>query len=473
MKSPHLCLLLAFGLVVPAARAQFPVFPAADRVIGTSDFTSQGSTTASATSLRSPSGLAIDPTSGKLFVASDTQHRILRYANVATLANGAAAEAVIGQTSYTTTAPGATASTLHSPRGLHVDAAGRLWVADSDNHRVLMYENAATLPEFGATPDLVLGQPNFTTVASDLSQTRMNGPRGVFVDAADNLWVAEYDNSRVLKFANVSNLTNGAAATTVLGQPSFDSSLAATTATGMKFPSAVLVDAAGSLWVAEYLNFRVLRFDNAATLANGAPANGVLGQVDFTSNTVNTTAGKFAEPTALALDPDGTLFIANFNNNRVIYHRNPASKANGADADGVIGQADFTSADNATTAQILFQPNGGLAFDADGHLWVADTSHHRVLRFRSDRTAAAPVVRSKIPRTTTRRSLVIRGTATDPNGISQVRHRTGNGAFRAAIGTTVWRCTVRLKRGVNRIEIVAVDGFRNVSPARRLRVKRR
>jgi sugar lactone lactonase YvrE len=327
------CLLLLLGLAVPAARAQFPVFPAADRVIGTSDFTSQGSTTASATSLRSPSGLAIDPTSGKLFVASDTQHRILRYANVAKLANGAAAEAVIGQTSYTTTAPGATASTLHPPRGLHVDTAGRLWVADSDNHRVLMYENAATLPEFGATPDLVLGQPNFTTVASDLSQTRMNGPRGVFVDAADNLWVAEYDNSRVLKFANVSNLANGAATTTVLGQPNFTSSLPATTAAGVKFASAVLVDAAGSLWVADYLNFRVLRFDNAATLANGAPANGVLGQVDFTTNTVNTTAGAMAEPTALALDPDGTLFIADFNNNRVTYHKNPASKADGANAD--------------------------------------------------------------------------------------------------------------------------------------------
>ncbi len=111
-------LSLAILLLALSSRRPGPVsgFPAADRVIGTSDFTSQGSTTASATSLRSPSGLAIDPTSGKLFVASDTQHRILRYPDVASLENGAAAEAVIGQTSYTTTAPGATASTLHSPR---------------------------------------------------------------------------------------------------------------------------------------------------------------------------------------------------------------------------------------------------------------------------------------------------------------------------------------------------------------------
>lgn len=427
---------VAICLVVSNARAQFPVFPAADRVIGTSDFTSQSSTTASATSLRSPSGLAIDPTSGKLFVASDTQHRILRYPDVASLANGAAAEAVIGQGSYTTTTPGATASTLHSPKGLHVDASGRLWVADYDNHRVLMYENAATLPEFGATPDLVLGQPDFTTVGSDLSQTRMNGPRGVFVDAADNLWVAEYDNSRVLKFANVSTLANGAAATTVLGQPSFDSSLSATTATGMKFPSALLVDTTGSLWVADYFNFRVLRFDNAATLANGAPADGVLGQVDFTTSTANTTAGAMAEPTALALDPDGTLFIAEFNNNRVTYHRNPASKTDGADADGVIGQSDFTSADNTTTAQILFQPNGGLAFDADGHLWVADSSHHRVLRFLSDRSAAAPVLTGKVPKSTTRGKLTLKGTATDPNGVAEVRFRVGQGPFKTALGTT-------------------------------------
>jgi sugar lactone lactonase YvrE len=468
-------LSLALSVVALSAlplHAQFPVFPAADRVIGTSDFTSQGSTTASATSLRSPSGLAIDPVSGKLFVASSTQHRILRYADVASLANGAAAEAVIGQGSYTSTTPGATATTLNEPRGLHVDGAGRLWVADYFNNRVLMFEDAANLPEFGATPDLVLGQPNFTTVSSDTSETKMNGPCSVYLDAADNLWVADQENSRVLKFVNAPALGNGAAASTVLGQVNLTAFALGASATQMKRPSAVIVDATGTLWVAEYANFRVLRFDDAASLGNGAPANGVLGQIDFTSTTVNTNATQMAEPTALALDADGTLFISDFNNNRVIYHRNPSAKANGAAADGVIGQADFNSADNITTAQILFQPNGGLAIDASGHLWVADTSHHRVLRFSSDRVADAPLVTGKVPRKTTRRSLVLKGTAADPNGIAEVRHRVGNGAFRAALGTTVWRATVRLKRGANRIELVAEDLFGNVSPAKPLRVRR-
>lgn len=470
---PLILFLIATCLATSGARGQFPTFPAADRVIGATDFFTQGSPTASASSLRSPSGLAIDPVSGKLFVASGTQNRVLRYADVASLASGAAAEAVIGQGSYTTTGPGATASTLHEPKGLHLDSSGRLWVADYFNHRVLMFENAATLPEFGATPDLVLGQPNFTTVSSGVSETGMNGPVGVFVDAADNLWVADSDNFRVLKFASVSSLSNGAAATTVLGQPNFNSSIPGTSVSQTENVAALVVDADGSLWVADYGNQRVLRFDDAATLGNGAPADGVLGQVDFTSSIVGTTAETMAEPSALALDPTGTLFISDFNSNRVIYHKNPGAKTNGAAADGVIGQADFTSADNSITERILFQPYGGLDFDASGHLWVADFSHHRVLRFLSDRSTSAPLLTGKVPKTTTRGRLTVKGTAEDPNGITEVRYRIGKGALKTATGTTAWTISARLKPGKNTIDIVAVDSFGNVSPAKRVKVRRR
>lgn len=160
MKSLSL-VFLAIALTATSTLAQFPVFPAADRVIGAPDFTTQGSTTVSATSLRSPSGLAIDPVSGKLFVASSTQHRILRYADVASLANGSAAKAVIGQGSYTTTTPGATATTLNEPRGLHVDGSRRLWVADSSHHRVLLFSS-----DRGTAPPTLTGKaPKRTTKA--------------------------------------------------------------------------------------------------------------------------------------------------------------------------------------------------------------------------------------------------------------------------------------------------------------------
>lgn len=72
----------------------------------------------------------------------------------------------------------------------------------------------------------------------------------------------------------------------MLGQPDFISNTFATaTASVMFAPCGIALDSAGRLWVADYNNSRVLRFDSAAGKPNGAAADGVLGQSDFTSNT--------------------------------------------------------------------------------------------------------------------------------------------------------------------------------------------
>ena len=185
--------LLVITACLPAtfALAQFPAFPAADRVLGPPDFTSLEPFVASQEAMNSPAGVAVDPLSGKVFVSVTEHHRIMRFANNSALTNGASAEAVIGQASYTSTVQGTTETTLSYPFGIDVDHLGRLWVADYNNNRVLMYEDAANLPEFGAEADLVLGQPDFSTGDLDISQTIMSGPNGVHVDMADNLWVAD------------------------------------------------------------------------------------------------------------------------------------------------------------------------------------------------------------------------------------------------------------------------------------------
>ena len=110
-------------------------------------------------------------------------------------------------------------------------------------------------------------------------------PYGVFVDAQGRLWVADTGNYRVLRFDSATFKANGAPADAVLGQPDFTHAAAATTQSGMFFPSGVFFDASGRLWVASQDNNRVLRFDGAASKSNGANADGVLGQPGFTSKT--------------------------------------------------------------------------------------------------------------------------------------------------------------------------------------------
>lgn len=473
MKCPSAFLsLFALVLGIQTSRAQLPNFPAADKVLGAGNFLLPGSAMATAAGMSGPTAISIDPATGKLFVAVAYQSRILRFGNAAALANGANAELAFGQPDLTGVSSGGTATTLNLPYGVHLDGSGRLWVADYGNHRVLMFENAATITGSGATPDLVLGQPDFTTIASGDSSTQMKEPVSVCLDAGDNLWVADYGNHRVLKFANASSLANGAAATTVLGQADFvNPPVPGSGASRMHNPNSVMVDTAGHLWVTEQTNHRVLRFDNAASLGNGAGANGVLGQATFLSVAASTTAQGLSSPSATAMDSEGRLYVADFDNCRVVLYDDAANQLNGAAASGVIGQTDFVSNTPGRTHRRIGPP-AGLAFDASGALWVSDHTNNRLLRFAHDRSALPPQVTGKVPKTTSTSKVTIKGTASDTSDVVSVRFRVGKGAFKNAVGTTAWKLSAKLKPGKNKIEIVVVDTLGNISPAKIVKVKR-
>lgn len=200
-------------------------------------------------------------------MADAGNHRILRYGTMTALTNGAAAEAVFGQVDFTGEDANqgglATSKTLASPRGMIMDAAGRLWVADSGNNRVLMF-TAASSQASNPAAVLVLGQINFTSSDSGTTATSMNDPEGIFLDATGILWVVERSNSRVLRFDNVLAKLDGAAADGVLGQANFVSDGTGTSATELAFPYGVAMDAAGTLWIGDRSNSRVVGFESAA-----------------------------------------------------------------------------------------------------------------------------------------------------------------------------------------------------------------
>lgn len=452
-------------------RGQFPNFPAADLVLGASDFVTAGGGANTPSVISDPRGIAIDPVSGKVFVVSQSRNRILRFANSAALFNGANAEAVLGQVNFSGATSGTTQSTLDGPRGLFMDTKGRLWVSDSGNNRVLMFEGAATLSN-GAPADRVLGQVNFTSGTAATSNTRMAAPASLVVDSNDNLWVADQSNHRVLKFASVSTLANGAAASVVLGQPDFNTGTSGLTASKMTAVAGVAVDAAGHLWVADQNNNRILRFDNAASLLSGASASGVLGQTDFVTATSGAGELKMSSPGALVVDAAGALHALDFGNHRVMIYRDAALKGDGAAMDALIGQADFTSNDFGLSARQIRLPQTGITFDSAGRLWIADSGNSRILRFSPDQTAPRFTISTRLPRKTGKARLAVSGTASDEGGVASVQFRPGRGVFKTATGTTSWRATVSLKPGKNTIEFKAVDAVGNASATRRVKVTR-
>lgn len=289
----------------------------------------------------------------------------------ATFQNGQSASIVIGQPNFTTGTGSTTQNGLSGPYGIAFDSSGNLWVADHTNQRVLRYA-----PPFstGEPASLVIGQSSFTTNAAATTANGFSGPYGVAFDSSGNLWVGDQGNNRVLRFSPP--FSNGESASLVLGQSSFTTSVGATTQSGLWTPSAVTFDAAGNLWVADINNHRVVEF--SPSFSNGQSASVVIGQPNFTSRTCAFTQSIFCLGEYIALDSSGDLWVSELTGNRVLRFSHPFS--NGQSASLVIGQSSFTTTTPATTQNGLREPLG-ITFNSVGDLWVADFNNNRTLRF--------------------------------------------------------------------------------------------
>jgi sugar lactone lactonase YvrE len=380
-------LIAAFMLIFAgSARAYFAPSngQAATLVLGEPNFTSGGTPSTTQKGMCAPAGVAVAPITHKVFVADTCNNRVLRFVSLYALTNGAAAEAVLGQINFSSNGFAATQGRMDHPSGGAVDAGGRLWVADTYNSRILRFDNASSIAS-GANANGVLGQTLFSTWGYSATQSGMAYPHGVFVDAGGRLWVADFNNSRVLRFDSVASKANGANADGVLGQTLFTTKAIATTHSGMSYPDGVLVDAGGRLWVADSNNNRVLRFNNAASKVDGANADGVLGQPNFTSWLPATTQARMSYPDGLAVDnSSGRLLEVDGGNHRILVFNAAASLANGANASYVLGQTNFTSGGGdpgGVTATDLWNPSG-LFYDPGAKvLWVADSNNDRILMY--------------------------------------------------------------------------------------------
>ncbi|MDP3683165.1 MAG: hypothetical protein Q8S01_04460, partial [Ignavibacteria bacterium] len=311
----------------------------------------------------SPSGVAVDPTTGKLFVVDRYNNRILRWSSTAKMNNGSSAEAVLGQPDFNTATSGLSASKFNDPLRAHVDKSGNLWVSDYLNNRVLRFDNASTKLN-GSSADAVLGQSNFTINSGGTTARKMKGPVGVFIDANGRLWITDRLNHRVLRFDNASLKASGSNADAVLGQSDFITGTSGLSASKMNRPMGIFADAADHLWVCEDDNNRVIRFDNASSKSNGAEADGVLGQPDFNTNLKNQSRNGVSNLRGVFGDDAGRLYVVDESNHRVLIFNHAAEKPNGTYADYVLGQPDFGSdpiiqqeiSDPSTLNYLLFMP---------------------------------------------------------------------------------------------------------------------
>jgi len=322
-----------------------------------------------------PVGVAFD-SSGDLWVADTRNNRVLEFKPP--FASGMAASLVIGQSDFTTNRASTSRRGLDVPLGIAFDRADNLWVADRFNHRVLGFKSPLSS---GMNASVVIGQPDFTTASPDTSRVGLNSPSGVATDSSGDLWVADSTNSRILEFSPP--FASGMAASLVIGQSNFTTSRFAISRNVLTFPLGVLFDQTGNLWAVDTSANRVLEF--VPPFTNGMDASLVIGEPDFftTGHDFTYQAG-LRFPDAAAFDQFGKLWVTDAYSNRTLEFVPPFR--DGMSASLVIGQPDFTTDSGATSRTGLNTPSG-LAFDSFGNLWVSDTSNNRVLEYASQVSA--------------------------------------------------------------------------------------
>jgi uncharacterized protein (TIGR03437 family) len=389
-------------LIAGCADAQLS--SSAYRVLGQPDLRQRGVNILQNASLFAPGAVALDQRGPKihLYVADTTNSRVLAWEDVQNYQTGDPPALILGQPGPAYSAPlGIGAKGFNQPLGMGVDPkTGNLYVADTRDHRVLRFpspfDNLARID-----PDAVYGQSDFNTRtanSSGVTASTMNSPHGVAFDSAGNLWVADSGNNRVLRFA-ATTLDNviPPASDTVIGQKGFSSnspnSGSVVSASGFDFPGGIAFDSQDNLYVADYNNTRVLKFPAPLGPNNASAAALVFGEPDFTTHGVpgQASSSTLNHPAGIAVDQSGRLYVAAPNDNRVLVF----SSAGGA-AVTVLGQSDFVSTKPNANVSPQASPNAlsgpfDVRVDGNGNVYVADTGNNRLVSFPPNSKSAVQV----------------------------------------------------------------------------------
>jgi len=237
-----------------------------------------------------------------------------------------------------------------------VDLSGNLIVADAGNQIIRKVTPAGVVTTLAGTVG-VTGTVNKTGI-----QASFNTPNGVTLDGSGNIYVADSGNARIRK------VTSAGVVTTLAGLLT-GSADGSGTAVGFSNSLSVAADAVGNVYVADAGNntIRKVALSGTVTTLAGTPGLSGSGSLDGTG-----TAAQFNNPTGIALDGSGNLFVADKGNNTIRQVTLTGTVTTLAGSPGVSGSLDATG-----TAALFNQP-AGVSVDADGNIWVADTGNSTI-----------------------------------------------------------------------------------------------
>jgi uncharacterized protein (TIGR03437 family) len=305
---------------------------------------------ATSSQLYGPRGLAVD-SAGNVYIADTDNNRIRKISNgvISTVAGN-------GTMGFSGDNGPAASAELYLPYSIAVDSAGNLYIADPEDNRIRKVANGVIVTMAGGWTR------GFSGDHGPVSGAVFNDPTGVAVDSAGNLYIADSGNNCIRE------ISNGVIATVAgNGTQGISGDRGPATSAQLFLPYAVAVDSAGNISIADTGNIRIRKVSSGVITT--VAGNGTVG---FSGDNGPATSARLSDPGGIAVDSAGNVYIADSGNDRV------RKVSNGAIATVAGNGGHGFSGDNGPATSAQLDMPSGVALDSTGDLYIADFYVNRI-----------------------------------------------------------------------------------------------
>ncbi|HET9951955.1 MAG TPA: hypothetical protein VFS09_09190 [Candidatus Eisenbacteria bacterium] len=341
---------------------------------GSPGYAGDGGAAASA-AMRNPGGVAIG-VDGSLFVADTDNHVVRKIDGVTGIVTTVAGNGTPG---WAGDGLPATSARLREPRDVAVAPNGDLFIADSGNHSIRKISAATGI----ITTVAGAGVPGSSGDGGAASAAALNSPRGVVAAENGDLYIADSGNNRIRRVSAATGIVTTVAGTGAAGYAGDGGSA---TAARLRSPEGIELALNGDLYIADTSNQAIRRVASATGIITTVAGTGAPG---YSGDGGAAVSARLSAPVSITTGPSGEIFIADRGNNVVRRFTVGGSIATVAGS----GAAGHSGDGGAATSAMLNGP-AGIALDASGAVYVADSSNHRIRKF-SERLAVVGWVETR------------------------------------------------------------------------------